>query len=411
MDDTRDIDYLDTSGYDPLNTPSPGTEEYDILLQQNLNKDMRGGSQINNPFSGPSNYDINLQKNLKSEMTNGATDPINLTKTRQADSTNITNSDGSVTSRVGELQTENILDVNPSSSININLESKPVESKPASGSTSNSTTVSNTSNSTTVNDVNSASSVTNNPSNTSNNTGVTGDKNIVKVANTNNQSSSSTVNENKPEKEKGGFLSKVGNFAKKAGAALNLPSIGELGEQAKGLFGATGANISSRVSEVKESFALNSNKSESNSSQSSATATNSVNSSNNTTVTKPDILAIPNTGAASNTSNLLKTETKTAMSVEQNKPGVTATTSPVSGSNTPVTNPALTTVSNTNNSQNTSAPQTTTSTASQNIQSTEQPSSNPANNSISIDMNQLAQSITRLERILISGIEVTIKDT
>jgi hypothetical protein len=340
-----------------------------------------------------------------------ASNPINPTSTKSSEPTAVTSLDGGVTSKAGELQTENILDTNQSQAINVNLENKPTESKPAAGVTSNSTTATTTSNSTTVNDVNSASSVTSNPSNTSNNTGVTGDKNIMKVENTNNQSSSSTVNESKPEKEKGGFLSKVGNFAKKAGAALNLPSVGELGEQAKGLFGATGANISSRISEVKNSFAINSNKEESNSSPTSSTATNSVNSSNTTATTNPnDILAVPNTGTTSTTSDILKTETQTAMNVEQNKPAVAATQSPVTNQTTQNTNPAVSAVSNTSNSQNTSSPTTTTSNVSQNTQSAVQQPGAPAGGGVNVDTNQLAQSITRLERILISGIEVTIKD-
>ena len=353
---------------------------------------------------------INSGGTGQSASSTTAGTPINPSPAKSSEPTSVTSSDGTITSKAGELQTENILATGPSQAVNINLESKPTESKPATEATSSSTAVSTTSTSTTVNDATSASSVTSNPSNTSNTTEVTGDKNIVKVENTNNQSTSSTVNEDKPKKEKGGFLSKVGNFAKKAGAALNLPSIGELGEQAKGLFGATGANISSRISEVKNSFAINSNKEESNASPTSSTTTNSVNSSTVTPTTKPNILAVPNTEKTSTASNLLKTETQTAMNVEQSKPTVTATPS-VSGSNLQSTNSTSSAVSNTSNSQNTSSPQTTTSATSQNTQSTDQSSGNPAGVGVNVDMNQLAQSITRLERILISGIEVTIKDT
>lgn len=354
---------------------------------------------------------INSTTASQTPSNSATSNPINPTSTKSSEPTAVTSLDGGVTSKAGELQTENILDTNPSQAINVNLENKPTESKPATGPTSNSTTATTTSNSTTVNDVNSTSSVTSNPSNTSTNTGVTGDKNIMKVENTNNQSSSSTVNESKPEKEKGGFLSKVGNFAKKAGAALNLPSVGELGEQAKGLFGSAGANIGSRISEVKNSFSINSRDEESNSAPTSSTSTNSVNSSNTTTTTKPDdILAVPNTGTTSNTSDILKTETQTAINVEQNKPAVTATASPVTASSVPAATPAPSAVSNTTNSQNTSSPTTTTSNTSQNTQSAGQPAGSPAGVGVNVDMNQLAQSITRLERILISGIEVTIKD-
>jgi hypothetical protein len=336
--------------------------------------------------------------------------PINPTATKSVEPTSVTNLEGSVTSKAGELQTENILETEPSKAISINLENKPIESKSAAGATSNSSTTSTTSNSTTVNDASSASSVTGNLLNTSTNTGVTGDKNIMNVANTTNQSSSGTVNENKPEKEKGGFLSKVGNLAKKAGAVLNLPSIGTLGEQAKGLFGAAGANISSRISEVKESFAINSNKSESQSSPTSSTTTNSVNSSNTSTNTAPNVLAVPNTSAVSNTENLLKTETQNSMNVEQKLPGVTATSTPAPVVSAQIAPVASTVVSNAVNSQTGSSPQTTNTTTAQNIQAAGQPASTPPGMGVNVDMNQLAQSIMRLERILISGIDVTIKD-
>ena len=347
-----------------------------------------------------------------STPTNSATsNPINPTATKSSEPTSVTSLEGGVTSKTGELQTENILETDPSKAININLENKPIDSKPAEGSTSNSTTASATSNSTTVNDVSSASSVTGNLLNTSTNTGVTGDKNIMNVANTTNQSSTGTVNENKPEKEKGGFLSKVGNFAKKAGAVLNLPSIGTLGEQAKGLFGAAGANINSRISEVKESFAINSNKSESLASPTSSTVNNSVNSSNTSTNTAPNVLAVPNTADVSNTKNLLKTETQNSMKVEQKLPGVTATSTPAPVASAQIAPVTSTVVSNAVNSQTGSSPQTTNTNTAQNIQAASQPASNPPGMGVNVDMNQLAQSIMRLERILISGIDVTIKET
>lgn len=355
---------------------------------------------------------INSANTSPTQTKPAASTPINPTATKSSESTSVTSLDGGVTSKVGELQTENILDTNPSQAVNINLESKPANFTSVAGSTSNSTATSTTSNSTTVNDVNTASSVTGNLLNTSSSTEVTGDKNIVKVDSTTNQSSSSTVNENKQEKEKGGFLSKVGNFAKKAGAVLNLPSIGTLGEQAKGLFGAVGANISSRISEVKNSFAINSSGTESNSSPTSSTSTNSVNSSTTAPTTKPDdILGDPNTGTSSNTSNIIKTEAPSAMNVEQNKPSVNVSSTPAPVVNAPVVTPSSSTVLNTANSQNTSAQQNTASTTSQNIQSTDQSTGAPVGAGVNVDMNQLAQSIMRLERILISGIDVTIKET
>ena len=360
---------------------------------------------------GMSASSINSSTDKKEGSLNETKSPINTATPSKSETTSTTSLEGGVTSKTGELQTENILETDPSKAININLENKPIESKPAAGSTSNSTTASTTSNSTTVNDVSSASSVTGNLLNTSTNTGVTGDKNIMNVANTTSQSSSSTVNENKPEKEKGGFLSKVGNFAKKAGAVLNLPSIGTLGEQAKGLFGAAGANINSRISEVKESFAINSNKSESSASPTSSTVNNSVNSSNTSTNTAPNVLAVPNTADVSNTKNLLKTETQNSMKVEQKLPGVTATSTPAPVASAQIAPVTSTVVSNAVNSQTGSSPQTTNTNTAQNIQAASQPASNPPGMGVNVDMNQLAQSIMRLERILISGIDVTIKET
>ena len=387
-------------------------------LKERASKSKTTSSPVNSESSPASSANASTSSSVNSEKTTPssenkttASSPINSTTAKTSEGTSVTNTDGGVTSKTGELQAENILDAAPSQAINVNLENKPAESKPA-VSASSTTNTSNTSNSTTVNDAKSTSTETSSPSNTASNVSTTGDKNIMKVENTTNQSSSSTVNEAKPEKQKGGFLSKVGNFAKKAGAVLNLPSVGELGEQAKGLFGATGANISSRISEVKNSFAINSNKEESNSSPTSSTVTNSVNSSNTTAATKPnDILAVPNTGTTSTTSDILKTETQTAMNVEQNKPAVAATSSPITNQTTQTTNPAASAVSNTSNSQNTSSSATTTSNVSQNTQSAAQPAGAPAGGGgVNVDMNQLAQSITRLERILISGIEVTIKD-
>jgi len=353
---------------------------------------------------------INSAKPSPSPSKPAVTAPINPATTKSSEPTSITSLDGGVTSKVGELQAENILEPTSAQPININLENKPAESKPVE-SASTSKTVLDTSTSTAINNVNSTSSETSNPSNTTNNVGVTGDKNIMKVENANNQSSSSTVNENKQEKEKGGFLSKVGSFAKKAGAVLNLPSVAELKGQAKDLLGVAGENINSRISEVKNSFAINSSDSESNSVSATST-TNSVNSSNNASDTKTDtVLANPETGSASNTSNVLRTETPIAMNVEQNKPAVVAAAPQVTSSTQSASTSVSAPVSNTANSQITAAPQSSSSTVSQNTQSSTQAPSNPAAGGAGVDLSQLAQSIMRLERTIMSGIEVTIKDT
>lgn len=335
---------------------------------------------------------------------------INPATTKSSEPTTITSSEGNVTSKVGEIQTENILDTTPSQAINVNLETKPTTASPSGASTVTSNAVTNTSNSTTVNDVKSTQPTANNTSTSSSNVGVTNDKTIMKVENTNNQSSSNTVNEPPKEKEKSKFLSKVGNFAKKAGAALNLPSVAELGDQTKGLFGATASNISSRVSEVKESFAINSNNRESESSSQTSSSTNSVNSTKTAETNKLKILGESATGSSSNPANVLKTETQNSMTVEQKPPVVAMSSEPATNSTSQQSTTATTAVSNTTNSQTSTQPQTTS-----NITQTTQPAAQPAATQpgvgVNVDINQLAQSIMRLERILISGIEVTIKDT
>lgn len=392
MEDTRDIDDLNSFGSNPINTPSSGSKDYDPLILT--------GSQINTPFPGPKGYSEWLQKDLKSGMPNGATNPINLTKVGPADKTNVTSSDGSVTSRIGELQAETILDPVSTLPININLESKQQESRPTSESTVNNKNSVNNSNSTTVNDTQNTSSVTNNQVTSSANVGVTEDRKIIKVENINNQSSSNTINENKKEKEKGGFLSKVGNLAKKAGATLNLPSITELGEQAKGLFGTTSSNINSRISEVKESFAINSNDFSKVTSPKSDASINYSNtaSSNNTT-------------AVSNSKDIIKTGSQTTMNVEQRSPSVNSVSAPTETINQQTSNGTSNTVLNTNTQPTVVSQQQVTPVVSQNTQPATQTVANSPEVGINIDLAQLAQTMMRLERILISGIDVTIKET
>jgi hypothetical protein len=370
--------------------------EYNKYIQSiSSASSINGSATQTKPAAQPASS-INSSTEKKKKSLPETKSPINETIPNKSATTSTTSLDGGVTSKTGELREENILEPTSSQAVNINLESKPGESKPVS-STSNTSTILNTSNSTTVNDVKSVSSNTNSPSNTSGSIGVTGDKNILKVENTNNQSSSSTVNENKPEKEKGGFLSKVGNFAKKTGAVLNLPSIGELGEQARGLFGTTGSNISSRVYEVKNSF-------------STALSNSPVNSSNIDN-TKSTMSVAPNESTVSNTEKILKTETQNSMKVEQKSPAVAIASTPAKVVSNPAESITSTAVSNTANSQTTSSPQNTTTNTAQNTKAVNQPSVSPSEIGVNIDISQLAQSIARLERILVSGIEVTIKET
>lgn len=328
---------------------------------------------------------------------------INPAAAKSSETTAVTNSEGGVTSKTGELQAEKVVEATPSQAVNINLETK--QAKPASAEpASNSTTVLNTSSATTINDTSAPSSVTNNSASSSSSVGATSDKKVLNVENTNNQSSSSTVNESNKEKEKGGFLSKVGNFAKKAGAALNLPSIAEIGGQAKGLFGATTANINSRISEVKESFTKNS-KDQINPFSAKAETSTTNNSSNTTSSANPT--------STSNSNEIIKTNTQTTMNVEQSKPSMTEAT-PASTTNQQTSTSASNTVLNTNTQSVASTPQSTSTTAQSTTPApsqTGQPAAGAPGVNVNTDLSQLAQSIMRLERILISGIDVTIKDT
>lgn len=381
-----------------------------IKNKSNAESSVNSAAASNTAESKPAGSQINSTTSGTASPAPTAGSPINATTPSKNEATSTTSSEGGVTSKTGELQTENILDTTPSQAINVNLENKQAESKPA-VSTSPTTNTSTTSNSTTVNDVKSTSTETSSPSNTASSVSETSDKNIMKVENTTNQSSSSTVNEAKPEKQKGGFLAKVGNFAKKAGAALNLPSVAELGGQAKGLFGATAANINSRISEVKESFNTNSSKNEINSAPSASSNNNSAVNSSSNTINKPTVLATPPAENTSNTTNVLKPESPVAMNVEQKLPSMSAAATPPSSTNTSTAATATsTTVTNTANSQTASSPQTTNSTTAQNTQTASQPASNPPGMGVNVDNGQLAQSIQRLERILMNGIEVTIKD-
>lgn len=347
----------------------------------------------NREISKPS---INSTESSTIKTASVSSTPINPATIKSFEPTSVTSSEGAVTSKVGEIQAENILEPNSSQAININLETKPA-------------TILNTESLTSLTSAGPISSVVNNPTN-STNILESATNNTTTGGTVNSQSSSNTVNEAKKEKTKESFLSKVGGIVKSVGSVLNLPSVSEIGEQAKGLIGSTGSNISSKISKVKESLAINSNETRSESLKESST-NNSVNNSSSTNRVSPESSYSPSAESTSNTSNTLIKETTSEMNVEKKAPNMTAvTSSPIDNTQNVSTNTSSNILSSAN-SQNSNSPQTVTSTVSKNTQTVAQPPAPSPGPNINIDMNQLAQSISRLERILISGIEVTIKDT
>ena len=199
------------------------------------------------------------------------------------------------------------------------------------------------------------------------------------------------------------FFSKLGKAAKSVGSALNLPTTAELKSQASGLFGATGENIKSKVSDLTKAF---SNSSINNTSNPSTVNSKSEASSSN-------LATSTNTNAVSN-NEILANKSTSNVSVEQGKPTVLArseTTNTTSQTEN-INSNSPTSISNNGSSQNTTVTaqpgQTEVSQTSQETQ-IQQPAQNSGGSII--DMSELTRSISRLERILISGLEVTIKDT
>ncbi len=199
------------------------------------------------------------------------------------------------------------------------------------------------------------------------------------------------------------FFSKLGKAAKSVGSALNLPTTAELKSQASGLFGATGENIKSKVSDLTKAF---SNSSINNTSNPSTVNSKSEASSSN-------LATSTNTNAVSN-NEILANKSTSNVSVEQGKPTVLArseTTNTTSQTEN-INSNSPTSISNNGSSQNTTVTaqpgQTEVSQTRQETQM-QQPAQNSGGSIV--DMSELTRSISRLERILISGLEVTIKDT
>lgn len=320
--------------------------------------------------------------------------------------TNVTSSEGALTSKKVEVTEEKPkIEEKQNPAININIENnKPTKSiestKEPAGSFFN------MSGGSTVNTTESSTSTTNN------NPSTTSLININENKNENNQRSE--INYSTSEKEegrkRGGFLSKVGKIVSKAGDFLNLPSTGELGQQAKELFGVTTSNFESRVSEVKKSFSENSLNLEKDKSipgerrgsgtslktsrENKETYFNNLNSSN---IEKSENFSKVN---SENSSMIKMEETKPSMVKETTMVKTEPIASTTSSSSTANTN----TASNTTISQSSNTTQPSPNTVSQQQSSSQ-------NQPVIVDLNQLAQSINRVERILMSGIEVTLKES
>ena len=322
--------------------------------------------------------------------------------------TSITSSEGSLTSKKVEVAEEKPkVEEKESTAININIENK----KPASSAELNKEgSFFNISSGSTINNIESTTNTTSNNPSTS--------KSIKLGDNKTDTATNNEINylryEGNEGKKKGGFLSKLGKFAGQAGDFLNLPSAGELGKQAKELFGVTTSNFDSRISEIKESFAKNTVNSEDKYSPnpeqrrnkdgtfintSSKSSESSVNNKTSSNVEKSE--SFFNVG----------TENKSMINVEQNKPAIVK--EKIASNNEP-TAPASSSMSSSTNTTNTASntviakPSNTAQPLSNNTESQSSPSSNQP---VIVDLNQLSQSINRLERILMSGIEVTIKET
>jgi hypothetical protein len=138
-------------------------------------------------------------------------------------------------------------------------------------------------------------------------------------------------------------------------------------------------NSSSSINRIEKTLGTNY------SSESSTTSDNS----NNTMVDRTKInLTKPSTSISNNSSNSSTSENSNSSANSSNSTGVTATS--VSDMN--INNQTSTYNSNNQN------------------QTTQAPVQEPVNNIVNIDIDQLVQSIRKLEKILISGIDVTIKD-
>jgi hypothetical protein len=335
-------------------------------------------------------------KPVTSNKSDGA---INEKTSVKIEPTVVTSADGSITSKTSELQTENILPANPAQSVNINLENKQPEQAASTSSTNTSST--NTQN------------ITNNSGNILNSKSGKNKTILKQKESVEKTSESSSINTEK--KEKGGFLSAVGNLAKKAGSALNLASISELRDAAGGFFGATGANVESRVEEIAKSFKNTSINSQKNINSSSPTTnTNTNNESAVNSQTNNQLLNTSTDLGQTSTSSNVSSENQSNINIEQKKPTVLQVAPSVSSSQSNSSNATdasnvIKTNTNTNTSSNTSNSAVSSNTAPKNTSESKSMDASKTGGTY-VDMLQVTQAISRLERTILSGIEVTIKD-
>jgi hypothetical protein len=345
-----------------------------------------GGPQLNS--TGPT-------EKPTSQPASGS--PINEAPIIPTESTSTTNSEVGLTSKSGELTKEAVLPkTEESPAININLENKAPDVTQSSPNLN--TNISNAS--TSINSAptsNITSTLSTQPSESliestsqSNSVNTTNSVNTEAATSTSNSTVLNSMNKEKPKG--GGFLSKLGKVASFAGSALNLPSFSEIGKTASELYGST---IGSKISDIKESI--------SNSSINSNASSNSVSNNaslNTNSLTNPEL--------SSNSSNV---SNQSSVTVEQNKPAVSILNESTNSTQTDNTNAISSpTVSNTTNSQSASTIAPVSSpTSAQSPQPASVGTPGEAGGTY-VDINRLVQSINKLERILISGIEVTIKD-
>lgn len=325
---------------------------------------------------------------------------INAGKEKKKETTSVTSSEGQVTSKPGEISKE-ILQTETSSPQTINVNLEPTKS-PGAISTDKEKIESNTILNTNEKLEKSEKILEKTAESTEVKSTVSSVNTETAKESQESTSSSGAVNQPKEEKKKGGFLSKLGKISNVVGSALNLPTFKELGSQAAGLLGATGAKFMSNVSDISQSF----NKSSINSNINQKRET-----SDNTTSTTSNESNV----SSSNTSSTTDNTQNATMNLEKNSPSMTA-----ENTSTTVSNQTNTGGNQMQSSTNTStAPITTQSASNQTILPSTPTNQSPSQGQpmassspgMSVDLSSLAQSISRLEKILVSGIEVTIKDT
>ena len=340
---------------------------------------------------------------LTKPKTEGAeTNPgtINAGKEKKKEATSVTSSEGQVTSKPGEISKE-ILQTETKSPQTINVNLEPTKS-PGAISTDKEKIESNTILNTNEKLEKSEKILEKTAESTEVKSTAASVNTETAKESQESTSSNGAVNQPKEEKKKDGFLSKLGKISNAIGSALNLPTFKELGSQATGLFGATGAKFMSNVSDISQSF----NRSSINSNINQKRET-----SDNTTSTTSNESNVSSSNTFSTTDN---TQNAT-MNLEKNSPSMTA-----ENTSTTVSNQTNTSGSQMQSTTNAStAPTTVTSASNQTILPSTPTNQSPSQGQsiassspgMSVDLSSLSQSISRLEKILVSGIEVTIKDT